>query len=389
MELRVTTKKSIGFYVRAASGFLRGADAREAGDDGEALEARPPVDFLRVTALGDAINVAAAVVGRLEAEGVGEVMGVQTSFPRAPGGRICSQMVVRVKRKGASFKVPLIKYQPFPSTNIKPRPVHVWLPEGYEADTDRYSVLYMHDGQNLFDDAAAAFGTSWSAADILSPLIKDGTVRKVIVVGIFNGEALRFREYVPEPVLERVGSEVREKLLAQPQYGGPPLSGGYVRFLVDELKPFVDKNYRTKPDRSNTFVMGSSMGGLISLHTLASHPDVFGAAGCLSTHWPLSIDDETLDKEAEGWRDAVCKAFQGYLEEALPAAGDHRFWFDYGTEHLDAHYEPYQNVADSVFASKGYKQGVDVATRSYPGADHNEASWRDRFKEPLAFLLGK
>jgi len=387
MELKVTSKKGASFYARAAADFLQGADARAAVDGKEAQEAKPPVDFMRITALGDAIHIAVAVATRIEADGLGEIMNVQTNYPIMPNGRTCSQIIIRVKRKGASFRVPLLQYTPFPSTNTKPRPVHVWLPDGYEADTERYAVLYMHDGQNLFEDSQAAFGTSWKAADALSALIKDGAARKTIIVGVFNGEATRFREYIPGPVVERLDSDTRDKLLAQPQYGGPPLSAGYVRFLVEELKPFIDKTYRTKPDRSNTFIMGSSMGGLISWYTLALHPDIFAGAGCVSTHWPLSIDDDTLEKEAEGWRDTVCRAFRGYLEEVIPTAGKHRFWFDFGSKHLDAHYEPYQKVADGVFAAKGYKQGEDLITKSYAGADHNEASWRDRVKEPFAFLL--
>mmetsp|Transcript_115368 Transcript_115368/g.337317 ORF Transcript_115368/g.337317 Transcript_115368/m.337317 type:complete len:390 (+) Transcript_115368:101-1270(+) len=389
MELKVTSKKGTGFYVRAATAFLKGADARAAVDGKEAQDARPPVDFLRITALGDAIGVAAAVAQRMEAEGLGEVLKVQTNYPDMPNGRACSQMVIYMKRKGAGTTLSVIKHKPFPSAIIKPRQVQIWLPDGYEADTERYAVLYMHDGQNLFVDGEAAFGTSWKLADALSQLLDEGAVRKTIVVGIDNGEALRFREYVPAPVVERLDAETRGTLLAQAQYGGPPLSPDYARFLVEELKPFVDEHYRTMPDVANTFIMGSSMGGLISWYTLALHPDVFGAAACVSTHWPLTICGETLDKQADGWRDTVSKAFRDYLEEVFPAAGKHRFWFDYGDQELDKHYEPYQKVADSVFAAKGYKQGEDLITKAYPGASHNEASWRDRVKESLTFLLRK
>eukprot|EP00449_Zooxanthella_nutricula_P009010 CAMPEP_0198507782 /NCGR_PEP_ID=MMETSP1462-20131121/12529_1 /TAXON_ID=1333877 /ORGANISM="Brandtodinium nutriculum, Strain RCC3387" /LENGTH=286 /DNA_ID=CAMNT_0044237035 /DNA_START=62 /DNA_END=922 /DNA_ORIENTATION=- len=283
----------------------------------------------------------------------------------------------------------LIKHEDFPSAHVAPRHVQIWLPSGYAEDEEPYAVLYMHDGQNLFESEAAAFGESWEVPAAMARVLASGSAKKTLVVGVWN-TAARFREYLPDSLSERLHGPVREQLLAQQQYGGAPMSSPYVRFLTEELKPFIDKTYRTSPDAPNTFVMGSSMGGLASWYALAQRPDVFGAAGCISTHWPLTILDEVLAKQGDTWKDAVAEAVRTTLSETLPACDSgHRFWFDYGTEHLDAHYEPYQAVADEVMQQKGYIQGRDVMTRRYEGASHNERSWATRLCDPLAFLLRK
>jgi len=155
------------------------------------------------------------------------------------------------------------------------------------------------------------------------------------------------------------------------QTGGASLSDGYLQFLVEELKPFIDARYPTLSDPAHTLVMGSSMGGLISLYALIEYPNVFGGAGCLSTHWP--IGEEVLV-------DA--------LGAALPSAGRHRLYFDFGTETLDANYEPWQRRMDEWLRTAGYREGQDWSTRKFEGAEHSERAWRERVPIPLAFLLG-
>ncbi|HYF63383.1 MAG TPA: alpha/beta hydrolase-fold protein, partial [Herpetosiphonaceae bacterium] len=120
----------------------------------------------------------------------------------------------------------------------------------------------------------------------------------------------------------------------------------------------------------HTFVMGSSMGGLISLYALCQHPQVFGAAACVSTHWPI------------GGAPLVAA-----MAAALPPPGDHRLYFDYGTATLDAGYEPFQRQMDGLLAAAGYRQGRDCLTHKFPGAEHSERAWSERAAIPLAFLL--
>ena len=117
--------------------------------------------------------------------------------------------------------------------------------------------------------------------------------------------------------------------------------------------------------------MGSSMGGLISAYALCEYPHVFGGAGCVSTHFPAG-------------KGAVID----YLAKNLPKPGAHKLWFDYGTETLDALYEPYQRRMDAVMKAAGYTEGRDWITKKFPGAEHSEKSWRARVDQPLTFLLG-
>jgi pimeloyl-ACP methyl ester carboxylesterase len=171
-------------------------------------------------------------------------------------------------------------------------------------------------------------------------------------------------------------------------YGGEPLSDGYLRFIVRELKPFIDSQYNTRRERESTKIMGSSMGGLISLYALAEYPHVFSAAGAVSTHWPLLLprEGETLsDRDM----DAVATAFEGYLRTALPRPGRHRIWFDHGSETLDKHYAAYQARIDRLVASRGWTKERDFTSRNFPGAPHNEDAWRARVDQPLRFLFEK
>jgi predicted alpha/beta superfamily hydrolase len=261
----------------------------------------------------------------------------------------------------------LERHAEFPSAFVEPRPVDVWLPPGYGADAEkRFPVIYMHDGQNLFDPKLAYGGVDWGLDETVARLIEEGQSQGAIVVGIWNMGDKRWQEYMPQKALDSPGAL---RVFAQ-QAGGAPVTDQYLRFLVHEVKPFVDEHYRTLPGQETTFVMGSSMGGLVSLYTLCEYPEVFAGAGCLSTHWPAG-DGIVID----------------YMRHALPPPGDHYFYFDYGTETLDAEYEAYQVEADLVMRAAGYKRGVDWLTRKFPGAEHSERSWRERVQIPLLFLL--
>ena len=149
------------------------------------------------------------------------------------------------------------------------------------------------------------------------------------------------------------------------------VSDGYLRFIVEELKPYIDATYRTLAEPADTFMMGSSAGALISLYALAEYPGVFGGAGGVSTHWPIG-DGIMID----------------YLAPRLPKLHGHRFYFDFGTATLDSNYEPYQRRVDALMRRAGYVAGVDWITRKYEGAEHSERAWRSRVEVPLEFLLG-
>ncbi|RAK66703.1 alpha/beta hydrolase [Hymenobacter edaphi] len=266
----------------------------------------------------------------------------------------------------------------FPSKFVKPRHVDVWLPADYPRPGRRYAVLYMHDGQNLFHPASSYGGVAWEVDSTLARLQLRGAVRPdVIVVGVWNTDR-RFREYCPARPYQLLSAARRAQLAQEGLLPGPPQSDEYLRFLVQELKPYVDGHYQTDKRRQSTFIGGSSMGGLISLYAAVEYPQVFGGAACLSTHWPLSLQDNPSD---------FTSACLRYLGQRLPAKGRRpRLYFDFGTATLDARYEPHQLRIDSLLRAKGYT-GRDWLTRKYEGAAHSEASWKKRFEVPTRFLL--
>lgn len=264
----------------------------------------------------------------------------------------------------------IARHADFPSRHIAPRHVDVWCPPAAAAGSAlRYPVIYMHDGQNLFDPASSFIGVDWGVIEAMTGLMQTGGHPGAIVVGIWNSPQ-RWRDYMPAKPLHL--PEGRGLLAAfSEQAGGEPLSDSYLRFIVEELKPFIDAIYPTRPDRPSTFVMGSSMGALISLYALAEHPDLFGGAGCLSTHWP--IGEQILLK---------------YFAISLPKPSSNKLYFDYGTEDLDRDYETYQIQMDGFLQNIGYRSGRDWLTLKFQGAGHSERAWRARLQIPLAFLLG-
>ena len=259
-------------------------------------------------------------------------------------------------------------FENFYSKFVDFRNVDVWCPPGYEHHDDRYPVLYMHDGQNIFDHPSAYGGESWQVDQAMRRLIDAGKVRQAIVVGVWNSP-IRWREYLPQRPYDAPTLQKHHPFFLE-QAGGPPTSDAYLRFLVDELKPFIDSRYRTLPDQQNTFVMGSSMGALISLYAICEYPWIFGGAGCISTHWSAGGND-MVDEMAR----------------RLPVPSDHRLYFDFGTKTLDSEYEPYQQRMDEHLCKAGYRQPANWITLKFEGAEHSERSWRERVHIPLEFLL--
>jgi len=268
------------------------------------------------------------------------------------------------------------RYANFESKFIDPRTVDVWLPESYEDNDEPYSVLYAHDGQNLFVPWQSMYtGVDWGIDEALQALIDQGKVRKTIVVGIWS-TGKRLLEYLPQEAWD--GTPEQTQVYTPGNEGGVPESREYLQFIVEELKPFIDSQYRTKTGRDDTFMIGSSMGGLISLYGMIRYPDVFSAAACVSTHWPLHADMDDTD---------ATRAFIGFLESAMPPPGGSRFYFDFGTIELDGNYEPHQVLIDDMMRRLGYTEDRDWVTRKFEGAGHSEVYWNQRVHIPLEFLL--
>ena len=262
----------------------------------------------------------------------------------------------------------------FPSKFVKPRTVDVWLPAGYPQPGTRYAVVYMQDGQNLFDPKNSYGGVAWEVDSTLAAL--GPAVRPCIVVGIWNTDR-RFTEYAPAKPYAAMSAAARAKM--EQERPGAPRSDAYLKFMVRELKPYIDKHFQTSPRRADTFVAGSSMGGLISLYAALEYPRVFGGAACFSTHWPLSLKENSP---------AFTESMVRYLDKKLPRSRKSKLYFDHGAATLDAWYEPHQLRIDSVMRAHGY-DASNWRSRSFPGAAHNEAAWKKRVPLALPFLLGR
>jgi len=267
----------------------------------------------------------------------------------------------------------------YPSKYIEARPVDVWLPESY-SDNKTYNVLYMHDGQMLFDSTSTWNKQEWKIDEWAAKLMKDNEVSDFIVVAIHNIPEIRWQDLFPEKAMDLLSSDeikVVNKMANRSDY---TLNGdNYLKFIVKELKPFIDKTFSVKRGREHTFIMGSSMGGLMSMYAISEYPDVFGGSACLSTHWPGATPDDNQ---------ILSNAIFEYMDMNLPKAGEHKVYFDYGNQTLDAHYPQYATRVDAILKAKGY-DSKDAKNLFFEGADHSESSWNKRLDKPLVFLLGK
>lgn len=283
-----------------------------------------------------------------------------------------------VKITGGTLK----SFPSFKSAFISTRNVDVWLPDGY-SDAEKYAVLYMHDGKALFDPELNQNKLAWDLDETIPQLIKENKVRKFIVVGIWNNEINRHGDYFPQKTIQNIPEESR-KIIVEKHLNNNPQGDNYLKFIVTELKPFIDKTFSTKTDRANTFMSGSSMGAVISLYGICEYPEIFGGLACLSTHFPL-VGKAQMPNDIDG---DVAAKFRDYLKTNLPDPKTHKIYFDYGNRSIDAIYKIFQDKVDPIMKEKGYND-KNWSTQFFEGGTHSVASWKTRFNIPLAFLLGK
>ncbi|HKP74206.1 MAG TPA: alpha/beta hydrolase-fold protein [Longimicrobiaceae bacterium] len=229
------------------------------------------------------------------------------------------------------------------------RDLLVYLPPSYARGDRRYPVIYMHDGQNLFD-RATSFGEEWEVDQTLEAASGEGL--EAIVVGIPNTEA-RLDEYSP---------------FHDRGHGQGGRGDDYLRFIVETVKPIVDRDFRTRPEREATGIAGSSMGGLISLYAFFACPQTFGFAGVMSPAL---------------WFGA--RGIFGYVRERPFTPG--RIYLDIGTNEGGEALNDARKMK-SLLEEKGYRTGRDLLFYVEMGGRHNERAWARRLKHVLRFLLG-
>ena len=277
----------------------------------------------------------------------------------------------------------IVQIQNFHSNYVTPRNIDVWLPENYSPQK-KYAVLYMNDGQMLFDSSITWNKQEWGVDETVSALIAQKRINECIVVGIYNGGKNRHIEFTPQKPFNQLPLSFRQQLLDSAKrpngnmiFSGEVMSDKYLAFVVQELKPYIDSAFSTKRNRANTMMMGSSMGGLISIYAICEYPEVFGAVGCLSTHWPVIFFDTDH---------YFSSAMNEYMQQHLPNPKTHKIYFDYGNKTLDSMYKPYQEKVDAIMMKAGYHK-KNWITKEFLGDDHSEQSWRKRLTIPLLFLM--
>jgi len=270
----------------------------------------------------------------------------------------------------------IIRHANFKSVYVDARNIDVWLPDNYSSQK-KYAVLYMHDGQMLFDSTVTWNKQEWMADETVAALINQHKIQDCIVVGIWNNDQKRHAEYFPQKALNYLTDDDKKELLVLLK--NQPLGDNYLQFLVKEVKPFIDSVYSTYKDRKHTFVAGSSMGGLISMYAICEYPKVFYGAGCLSTHWTGIFRADN---------NPVPAALLTYFGAHVPSHKKHKIYFDYGNKTLDSLYQPFQLQADEIMKAKGYS-AKNWETEFFAGANHSENAWQKRLSIPLEFLMKK
>lgn len=265
-------------------------------------------------------------------------------------------------------------YPHFRSKFVPSRDIAVWTPEDYRTG-DSCDVIYMHDGQMLFDATTTWNHQEWQVDEKVDTLIKAGSIRRCIIVGIYNTDN-RLNEYFPDKTWLYVPEDARRQTDTTLFQGDE-----YLQFIVNELKPFIDERYRPLTTKEHTFMMGSSMGGLISLYALCEYPQVFGGVAYLSTHLSMAHLENDIDDEA--WP----AAFRNYVDKHLPEANSSLIYLDQGTKDFDADYAPHFELLQTAIAAKGWDQEHCFTTIAW-GAGHNEKCWARRLPQSLTFLLG-
>lgn len=243
------------------------------------------------------------------------------------------------------------------------RDLFVYLPPSYKAGTRRYPVMYMHDGQNLFDHALSYAG-EWQVDETMEALSEEGI--EAIIVGVPNAGVQRLEEYTPFRDARGTGGH----------------GAKYVDFLADTVKPLIDRDFRTLPSREYTGVLGSSLGGLISMFAFFHRPEVFGFAGMMSPSFWFAQE-----------------AIFPYVQRQPFVPG--RLYIDAGTaEDMNPQRRSLRrsligNCASNVrrmrslLLEKGYRAGEDLVVVEEPGGVHHESAWARRLPDALRFLLAK
>jgi predicted alpha/beta superfamily hydrolase len=273
----------------------------------------------------------------------------------------------------------VIHLKNFVSAYVPARDIDILLPPNYFTTTDRYPVVYMHDGQMLFDTTYTWNHQEWEVDETLQRLTDSNLIHHCIIVAIHSISRFRYAELYPTTTRNYLTVAANKRL--QTKMSDTTDANKYLTFLAKEVKLYVDNNYRTMTGPKHTAIAGSSMGGLISWYAVCEYPMVFGKAICLSTHWP---GGNPKDKEAS----QLFNSFYKYLINQLPEPYEAKFYFTHGGKTLDSFYTQYQKKVNTVFKQKKFTK-KEFRFVNIPEAAHDEKSWAHQLDEALVFMFGK
>jgi Putative esterase len=264
------------------------------------------------------------------------------------------------------------------------RTVDIYVPTGL-LGVKKAKTLYLHDGQMLFDSTQTWNKKEWKIDEGVSTTLARYAHDPFIVVGIHNDPPNRYAEFFPQAVAAYMPESYRN-LLMDKLWNGELKADAYLHWIEQTLVPFVESEFQVGKKTKDRMVMGSSMGGLISLYALCEKPKLFGGAACLSIHTPM-INYGMFE---EGMVEALVVPFNLYLEQNLQADRKHFLYVDRGTETLDASYKPYHDLLLKTLASVGY----DISNPHFleavvEGTGHDEGAWASRWHVPLLFMIAR
>ena len=299
-----------------------------------------------------------------------------------------SQVINKLEEEEMSlYGGEMYRIKDFPSSYVAKRNIDIWVPSNYN-DNKKYSVIYMHDGGALFckQTSPGLFGSKWKVDEVATKILNQKKVKDFIIVGIYNTGMTRWNEYFPKKSYDYLNENFKDSLnilYERNRFEIDLFSDEYLKFIVKELKPFIDKEFAVYKHPEETYIAGSSMGGLISMYAAFEYPEIFSRAACISTHW-LGVGrniDGVYDKR-------VPLSIFDYMKDNVPNSKTHKFWFDYGDAEgdLDSYYVEYADNVNSIFNENGY-DSTNFKNIRYPGEKHNGRSWNKRLDQILEFLL--
>ncbi len=264
----------------------------------------------------------------------------------------------------------IYRIENFPSRYIKSRSIDIYLPPNYDS-TKSYKVIYLQDGQNLFDPKVAYQNEAME----LHKILEEKSIQDLIVIGIWNTEQ-RFREYLTNEIYNSLQKKNRKYI--KREFIGSPLGDNYLRFITEELIPYIENKYSISKNKSDRIVGGISMGGLISFYAGITNSNLFGKILCISTHWPLSVIQN---------RESIVEEYFPIWNKYINQQDSTKIYFDYGTENIDSWYSFSQNQLNDLLKDAQAQTSIQFKCLKFEGQSHSMSDWKSRIGDAILYLI--